>query len=180
MGMLPHGVVHSAAGRQGPVNRWVVVPVTALVWLAAGASVTHWVMRSLAQETTTQVPMVPSAVMSIDTQRVASALGAHAMVQPAVSPVPVQADAASKYAVLGVVAPAGGGPSVSGVALISVEGQRPSPYRVGAVLDECWVVRSVGRATVELVPAGPAASASSGTAGLTLVVPQRSMASTGS
>lgn len=178
MGRMPRGLAGAAPGPQGLHSRWVVVPVTVLVWLGAGASVAHWGLRAWGQGPTTPVPVASVTAMAVDTQAVARALGAQAMVvQPTAMDAPVQADVASRYAVLGVVAPAGTGSSGSGVALIAVEGQRPMPYRVGAVLDERWVVRSVGRSTVELAALGtPAASAASASAGLTLAVPQPTVA----
>ena len=160
------------------VPRWVVGMVTVLVWLAAGACVAYWVMRGLGQGSATPVPVAPAAAVAVDSQAVARALGARALVQNTALAAPVQADAASRYAVLGVVAPANAGSSGSGVALIAVEGQRAAPYRVGAVLDERWVVRSVGRTAVELSAQIAPSSVGAAPAVLTLTVPQRAMTAT--
>ncbi len=83
-----------------------------------------------------------------------------------------------RWHLLGVVAPANAGSSGSGVALIAVEGQRAAPYRVGAVLDERWVVRSVGRTAVELSAQIAPSSVGAAPTVLTLTVPQRAMTAT--
>lgn len=135
-----------------PSVRWLPVGVALLVWLLAGFSVAYGVLRWLNQGPATPVPVAISAPLQVDPQAVAKALGAQAAVSVAA---PTAAPA--RYVLMGVVAPAGemGG---SGVALIATEGQRPNPYRVGAVLDGRWQVQSVERRAVVLKPvAGNAA-----------------------
>jgi general secretion pathway protein C len=107
-----------------------------------------------------------STLPAVDTRAVARALGApqNAVVAAATAAAP------SRYVLTGVVAPAATGFSTeggtgSGVALIAIDGQRPSPYRVGAVLDGRWRVQSVERRSVVLQPAqglggGPATTLS--------------------
>ena len=123
--------------------------VSVLLWLAAGAAMALGVLHGLGQRPDVTLPAPPSAPWAVDTPAVARALGARATAAAPVAAAPVVAD--NRYALLGVVAAAGGG---SGVALIAVEGQRPQPYRVGAVLDGRWQVRAVQRRSVELVAHG--------------------------
>jgi general secretion pathway protein C len=129
------------------------VAVAFLVWLMAGFSVAFGVLRWMGQTPATPVPVAVPAVQPVDTGAVARALGA----QRASAPAAAVASAPSRYVLTGVVAPAGTGRSSqggagSGVALIAIEGQRPSPYRVGAVLDGRWRVQSVERRSVVLQP----------------------------
>jgi general secretion pathway protein C len=126
--------------------RWLPVAVALLVWLLAGFSVAYWALRWVGQSPATPVPAAVPAPGQVDSQSVAKALGAQTAVAVAA---PVAAP--TRYVLTGVVAPAGqaGG---SGVALIAIEGQRPSPYRVGAVLDGRWRVHAVERRSVVLQP----------------------------
>lgn len=132
--------------------RWLPVGVALLVWLLAGFSVTYWALRWVEQSPATPVPVVVAVPGQVDPQSVAKALGAQAVLPVAASTV-----APTRYVLTGVVAPAGpsGG---SGVALIAIEGQRPSPYRVGAVLDGRWRVHAVERRSVVLQPVSGAAA----------------------
>lgn len=116
-----------------------------LVWLCAGFVLTYVVLRWLGQRPTTLVPVQTTAAVATDTQAVARALGAQA---PQAAPVAPHATP-SRFVLTGVVAPAGGGHS-SGVALIAIDGQRPGTYRVGAVLDGRWTVKTVERRSVVL------------------------------
>jgi general secretion pathway protein C len=126
--------------------RWLPWGVALLVWLLAGFSVAYWALRWIGSSPATPVPVAVSAPLPVDPLAVAKALGAQAVVAAAA---PVAAP--TRYVLTGVVAPAGqaGG---SGVALIAIEGQRPSPYRVGAVLDGRWRVQAVERRAVVLQP----------------------------
>jgi general secretion pathway protein C len=119
----------------------------------AGFSVAYWVLRWMGQSPVTPVPVSVPALQPVDTHAVARALGA----QRAAAPATTAVQASSRYSLAGVVAPAATGRSSpvaegSGVALIAVDGQRPSPYRVGAVLDGRWKVHSVERRSVVLRP----------------------------
>ena len=141
-----------AAGR---VGRWWPVGVAFAVWLLVGFSVVYLLLRWFGQAPATQLPVSAglSVIQGVDTQAVAHALGA----PRASAAAAVAASAPSRYALTGVVAPVSGAHSTqtaspSGVALIAVDGQRPSPYRVGAVLDGRWRVHAVERRSVVLHP----------------------------
>jgi general secretion pathway protein C len=127
--------------------------VAFLVWLMAGFSVAYWVLRWMGHSPVTPVPVAVPTEQPADAHAVARALGAQRVSAPAAA----VASAPSRYVLTGVVAPAATGRSSqggerSGVALIAIEGQRPSPYRVGAVLDGRWRVHSVERRSVVLQP----------------------------
>jgi general secretion pathway protein C len=87
------------------------------------------------------VSVVPQPALTIDQAAVARALGA-VKAQPGSVQV---AGSAPKVALLGVVGDAKG----QGVALLSVDGQAPKPYRVGVEVTDGWRLESVaGRAAV--------------------------------
>ncbi|WP_260396770.1 hypothetical protein [Variovorax sp. KBW07] len=89
--------------------------------------------------------------MPADSDAVARLLG----VLPASSTAPVAPEAASRFALSGVVAD----PSKQGAALISIDGKPPRPFRVGSKVGEGYVLQSVGvrAATLGAQLDGPAA-----------------------
>ncbi len=159
----------ASAALAGPLasgQRWASGVATVLVWLAAGAVVAYGVMHGMGRGPVVALPAVAVADRDVDPAAVARALGARSSpVVSASEPAPV--DAAGRYSLLGVVAPATA--SESGVALVVVDGQRPVPYRVGAVFDGRWVVTSVSKRSVALAPATGVTPA---TAGFTLTLPE--------
>lgn len=134
-----------------------------LVWGLAGYAALYWGLRLTREADGPVRTPLPVSTADIDTSAVARALGAGGSA-PAAVPV---ADVNARYVLVGVLA----GSATSdghGVALIAVEGQKPQPFAVGAVVDGQWVVRRVTARGATLVPQG--ASAAEG-AGLTLSMP---------
>jgi len=76
-------------------------------------------------------------------------------VLPSTSTAPVAPEAASRFALSGVVAD----PSKQGAALISIDGKPPRPFRVGSKVGDNYVLQSVGvrAATLGAQVDGPAA-----------------------
>lgn len=171
MGRTQSGPTPSAASAvlAGPMasgQRWASGVAAVLVWLAAGAVVAYGVMHGMGRGPVVALPVVAAADSEVDPAAVARALGARSSpVVSASEPAPV--DTAGRYSLLGVVAPASA--SDSGVALVAVDGQRPVPYRVGAVVDGRWVVTSVNQRSVALAPATGVAPTA---AGFTLTLPE--------
>ncbi|WP_051953383.1 type II secretion system protein N [Xenophilus azovorans] len=117
-------------------TRWPAAATTVLVWAAAAASLVFWGLRLASPADGDRPPAVSATpAMSIDTQAVARALGA----QPAVAQAVRVPDAASRFALLGVVADANG----RGAALIAVDGKPPRPFRAGAALAQGYVLQGV-------------------------------------
>ncbi len=139
------GAVVAAADAGGS---WAAGLSAVVVWAAAGASVAYGVVHGLGRAASEPLAVAAPAPKEVDSQAVARALGARAAASPASGAVP-PADA-GHYRLLGVVAPAKA--SDSGVALLAVQDQRPLPFRVGAVVDGRWQVRSVGKRSVVLAP----------------------------
>lgn len=94
---------------------------------------------------------MPRPSVSADSDAVARLLG----VLPSTSTAPVAPEAASRFALSGVVAD----PSKQGAALISIDGKPPRPFRVGSKVGDNYVLQSVGvrAATLGAQVDGPAA-----------------------
>ncbi|WP_418119288.1 hypothetical protein [Variovorax sp. 350MFTsu5.1] len=132
--------------------RWHAPLATTGLWaLAAGAAV-FWALR-LASPTdaVAAAATMPRPSVAADSDSVARLLG----VLPESRTAPVAPEAASRFALSGVVAD----PSRQGAALISIDGKPPRPFRVGSTVGESYVLQSVGlrSATIGLRADGPAA-----------------------
>lgn len=94
---------------------------------------------------------MPRASVAADSDAVARLLG----VLPTSSTAPVAPEAASRFALSGVVAD----PSKQGAALIAIDGKPPRPFRVGSKVGDNYVLQSVGlrSATLGAQVDGPAA-----------------------
>jgi general secretion pathway protein C len=118
-------------------SNWTVRGVTFLLWAGAAASVVAWGLK-LSSSSSANVP--PAAVglrpPVTDAGALARVLGAS---QDAPAAAAAQPSAASRMSLLGVVADR----SQKGAALIAVEGRPPKPYRVGTLVDEGLVLKSV-------------------------------------
>jgi len=132
--------------------RWHAPLATTGLWaLAAGAAV-FWALR-LASPTdaVAAAATMPRPSVAADSDSVARLLG----VLPESRTAPVAPEAASRFALSGVVAD----PSRQGAALISIDGKPPRPFRVGSTVGESYVLQSVGlrSATIGMHADGPAA-----------------------
>ncbi|MGJ7554119.1 type II secretion system protein N [Variovorax sp. RB2P76] len=132
--------------------RWHAPLATTGLWaLAAGAAV-FWALR-LASPTdmVAAAATMPRPSVAADSDAVARLLG----VLPASSTAPVTPEAASRFALSGVVAD----PSKQGAALIAIDGKPPRPFRVGSRVGDNYVLQSVGlrSATLGAQADGPAA-----------------------
>lgn len=142
--------------------RWPAPVATLVVWGLAAASITFWALRLSAPAESVAPPAVASAPPVVDPVVVGRLLGA----VDASTVVVVAPEAASRFALLGVIADSDG----QGAALIAVDGKPARPFRVGAALADGYVLQSVGAraATVGGSAQGPAA--------FTLQLPARPMA----
>lgn len=132
--------------------RWHAPLATTGLWaLAAGAAV-FWVLRLASPaDVVAAAATMPRPSVAADTDAVARLLG----VLPASSSAPVAPEAASRFALSGVVAD----PSRQGAALIAIDGKPPRPFRVGSKVGDNYVLQSVGlrSATLGAQADGPAA-----------------------
>lgn len=123
--------------------RWPSISATVVLWAAAAASIVFWGLRMATPSDGARPPAVSTAsALNVDSAAVARALGA----QPVVERVVAAPDAASRFALLGVVADDTG----RGAALIAVDGKPPRPYRVGATLAEGYVLQSLDARAVNI------------------------------
>lgn len=132
--------------------RWHAPLATTGLWaLAAGAAVFWGLRLASPADAVAAAATMPRASMPADSDAVARLLG----VLPASSTAPVAPEAASRFALSGVVAD----PSKQGAALISIDGKPPRPFRVGSKVGEGYVLQSVGvrAATLGAQLDGPAA-----------------------
>jgi general secretion pathway protein C len=124
-------------------RRWPPVLVTTLVWGALAMSAAFWGLRWWGEAPAQTLPVPPAPVLTIDSGRVASALGARAVTAAAPAAAP---GLGSRFRLLGVVAARQG----QGAALISVDGQPAKPYRVGAALADGVRVVALGSRHAEV------------------------------
>ena len=121
-------------------SAWMVRGTTFLVWLLAAASVVQWGLRLAAGPAPLAAPPAASrGIAPVDPAAVGRLLGGPPAAGPALAAAPV-APLASRFVLVGIVAePRSGG----GAAVISVDGKPARPFRVGSLLDEGLVLKSV-------------------------------------
>ena len=125
--------------------------VTALVWALAAGGALYWGLRAGQPPAPSLPPAVGDAGTAVNAQAVAHALGVPRTAQPGASQ--PQAAIASRVRLSGVVTHGAGG-----AALLSVDGKPPKPYRVGAQVEDGWVVQAVTPHAVELADGAQRAS----------------------
>ncbi|MEJ8813918.1 type II secretion system protein N [Variovorax ureilyticus] len=135
--------------------------MTAGIWALAAASAVFWGLRLTAPSDAVAPPAVVKAPLEPDPAAVAQMLGAISN-----QPVAATPEAASRFALLGVVADA----DQQGAALIAVDGKPARPFKVGARVVDGFVLQSV---TTRGAALGPSAD---GKAALTLQLPTRPLA----
>jgi general secretion pathway protein C len=134
-------------------NKWWSRGATLLVWAGAAASVAWWGLRL--SVTAASVPAGAPTVtaggeLAVDAAAVSRVLGAGV----ATTTAPAAPTAASRYALLGVVADA----VQLGAALIAVDGKPARAYRVGSSLDTNLILQAVEPRRARVGPAGGQAS----------------------
>ena len=147
-----------------PPKLWWLRIATFLLATLASASAAYWALKWSAT-----APPAPSATLIVasasppDPQVVArllgGGLGGSAALAGAASAVPERA--ASRFKLTGVVA----NRSKGGYALIAIDGKPAQPYRVGARIDDSWVLHSVAPRSAAL------AASADAPASLTLELP---------
>jgi hypothetical protein len=115
-----------------------------LIWLAAGAALTWWLLGLVGAPAWQPLPGGGEASVTVDPAAVARALG-HDERAGTVSAPPA---GAAGLRLVGVVAQ----PDAHGAALIAVGDAPPQPYLVGSPVGDDWVLRAVGRARAWLAP----------------------------
>ena len=143
-----------------------------LVWALVAASCVFWGTRLLARSSASTALVVPIDHDMTANSDVSRLLGAAPQAESA--PVDAAPALSSRFRLTGVVAPKH--PSEQGLALISVDGNPPRVYRVGAAIDGDLMLREVSLRTATV------ASSRSGTdlgASFVLELPPPSAPATG-
>ena len=147
--LYPSGIPSSS--RSSGLRRTAPV-ATAALWTLAAASAVFWMLRLSAPADALAPPAATTRLAAdADPAAVARLLGA----VPAANAATVTPEAASRFALSGVVAYG----TTRGAALISIDGKPPRPWRVGTQLGDGFVLQSVGPRSATLgasVDAAPA------------------------
>jgi general secretion pathway protein C len=146
--------------------RWHAPLATTGLWaLAAGAAV-FWALRlSSPADAVAAAAAMPRPSVTADAEAVGRLLG----VVSAQAAAPAAPEAASRFALVGVVAD----PSNQGAALIAIDGKPPKPFRVGSRVGDNYVLQSVG------VRAATLGAQADGPPAFTLQLPVRAPISVG-
>lgn len=122
------------------------------LWAAVAATVVYWGLKLFVD-----APAAPSHAVAVSNAPPRADVSRLIGAAPAAGPAAPAEPANNRFKLIGVVAPRheGGG---NGIALLAVDDKPARPYRVGAGVDEHWVVQTVHRRGVSLGPnGGPAA-----------------------
>jgi general secretion pathway protein C len=130
-------------------SRWAVAGSTFAIWALVAASAAYWGLKLSGRNDVATAPPAARSPAPVDPVAVARLLG----YSPTVAAGGAQPSAASRFALVGVVASR----AHSGAALISVDGKPPKPFRVGSAVDEGLVLKSVDARRAELAPSMDAA-----------------------
>ena len=125
-------------------SRWAVAGSTFGLWALVAASAAYWGLKLSGTDTVATAPPAARSPAPVDPAAVARVLGS----SPAVATAAPAPSAASRFALVGVVANRGHG----GAALIAIDGKPPKPFRVGSALEEGLVLQSVGARQAVLAP----------------------------
>jgi general secretion pathway protein C len=148
--------------------RWPAAMATVGIWALAAASAVFWGLRLNAPPGTVAPPSVAKAPLTPDGAAIAQVLGAVSNLPAPAAPEAPSPAAASRFALLGVVADA----NRQGAALIAIDGQPARPFKVGARLADGFVLQSVTTRSAAL------GASANGEPALTLQLPTRPAAST--
>ena len=132
-------------------NRWAVAGATFVLWALVAASAVYWGLKFTARPS--GIPIAPVAARTVtaaDPAAVARLLGA----SPAAAAQAPVVNLSSRFALTGVVSSR----SHQGAALIAVDGKPAKPFRVGSLVDDRLVLKSVEsrRAVLAESTGGPA------------------------
>ena len=139
-------------------NRWTLRLFTLLVWLLVGLCAAYWAFKFVTTKSVTATAAVSRPTVEVDSKAIAKMLRAtDGAAKPAVTV------ASTKFVLFGLAATAAG----RGVALIALDGKPAKPYRVGSLVADDLLLKSISKTGVVL-----AASLQSPD-GVTLDLPER-------
>ncbi|MGA0609907.1 hypothetical protein [Caldimonas sp. KR1-144] len=128
---------------------WLARSAAFFGWAAVAASAVYWVLR-----TTVSAPGLPPDALPVSGTAAVRGDVARLFVNEVRNAPVAEPALASRFKLLGVVAPRAGGEG--GVALIAVDGKPPRAVRVGASVDGDWLLQSVAARTASIGAQGAA------------------------
>ena len=145
-------------------NSWTLRLFTLLVWLLVGLSGTYWAFKFITTKPIEATAALAASTVVIDSKAVAKLLGA----TDNTGKKPATTVASTKFVLFGLAGTAGG----QGVALIALDGKPAKPYRVGSLVADDLVLKSISKTGVTL------ATSVNSSDGVTLELPERKPANT--
>ncbi|MBA3591084.1 hypothetical protein [Methylibium sp.] len=145
--------------------------VAFFLWAAVAACLAYWGLR-----VGVAAPPLPASVQPVSTAMVLRGDVMRLFATPAAAdaPSPTEPGLASRFKLVGVMAPqAGERGAGEGIALIAVDGKPPRPFRIGSAVDDKLVLQAVARRGATIGP-------SEGLAAVRLELPPLVPAATGS
>jgi general secretion pathway protein C len=136
-----------------------------VVWALVAAAAVFWGLRLAARPLPAPAHTVPVADAAAIAGDVTRLFGKPAVVQPGEAATPASPALASRFRLVGVMAPKPGRGEGAGLALIAIDGKPARAFRPGTAVDGDLVLQSVGLRTASLGPAH-------GAAAVTLEVPR--------
>lgn len=126
-----------------------------IVWALVAASAVFWGLRLFVR-----APAAPAHTLAVGTDTASARVDLTRLLgappADAIAAAPQQPAIASRFQLLGVMAPRQ--PGEHGLALISVDGKMPRAYRVGAAVDSDLVLQQVSLRTASIGPLRGAAA----------------------
>lgn len=144
-------------------NSWTLRLFTLMVWLAVGLCATYWAFKFVTTKHVEATAALPAPTVVVDSKAVGKLLGATDIVAVKA----INTPASTKFVLFGLASTAGG----QGVALIALDGKPARPYRVGSLVADDLVLKSISKTGVILAVSLQAAE------GVTLELPQLKPAS---
>ncbi len=126
-------------------SRWAVQGATFVLWALAAASAIYWGFKlSVRGSAMLSPPLAARGPAAPDPAAIARLLGSSPQAAVAAAP-----SIASRLSLVGIAAH----PSHAGIALISIDGKPPKPFRVGSLVEEGLVLQAVEPRRALLGPA---------------------------
>jgi general secretion pathway protein C len=123
-------------------NRWTLRLFTLLVWLLVGLCAAYWAFKFVTTKSITATAAMSRPNLEVDSKAIAKMLGA----TDSVAAKPSIAAASTKFVLFGLAATAAG----RGVALIALDGKPAKPYRVGSLVADDLLLKSISKTGVVL------------------------------
>lgn len=134
-----------------------------MVWLAVGLCATYWAFKFVTTKHVEATAALPAPTVVVDSKAIGKLLGATDIVAVKV----INTPASTKFTLFGLAKTANG----KGVALIALDGKPARPYRVGSLVADDLVLKSISKTGVMLAVSLTALE------GVTLELPQPKPAS---